>query len=141
MLMHRRRKAAWSLMLLLSLYIAAYHAGPLLVSRTFSSQLGPSLYLHSFAISVHIVGAILALALGPFQFLPRLRNRHLNVHRWIGRLYLLGVLAGGLSGLYLAAFSYGGMITRIGFGTLAGLWLTSDLMAYGATRAKRIEEH
>ena len=140
MLMHLRRRAGWSLMLLLSLAIVAY-AGALLVTRAFPDELGPSLYVHSFAISQHIVGAMLALALGPFQFLSRLRNRYLNVHRWMGRLYLLGVLVGGSSGLYLAAFSYGGMITHIAFGSLAVLWLATGLLAYRAIRAKRIEVH
>jgi uncharacterized membrane protein len=127
-------------MLVLSLAIVTY-AGVLLVTRAFPEKLGPSLYVHSFAISLHIVGAMLALALGPFQFLSRLRSRYLNVHRWIGRLYLLGVLAGGSSGLYLAAFSYGGMITHLGFGILAVLWLATGLLAYRAIRARRIEVH
>ena len=127
-------------MLLLSLAIVAY-ASALLVTRAFPSELGPSLHVHSFAISLHIVGSILALALGPFQFLPRLRRRNLNVHRWIGRLYLVGVLAGGSSGLYLAAFSYGGWITHLGFGSLAVLWLATGLLAYRAIRARRIEVH
>jgi len=140
MVMHLRRRAGWSLMLLLSLAIVAY-AGALLVTRAFPDELGPSLHVHSFAISQHIVGAMLALALGPFQFLSRLRNRYLNVHRWMGRLYLLGVLVGGSSGLYLAAFSYGGMITHIAFGSLAVLWLATGLLAYRAIRAKRIEVH
>src|SRR5215213_8887988 len=140
MVMQLRRTAGWSLMLLLSLAIVAY-AGVLLVTRTFPEELGPSLHVHSFAISLHIVGAILTLALGPFQFLARLRNRYLNVHRWMGRLYLLGVLAGGLAGLYLAAFSYGGLSTHLGFGSLAVLWLATGGLAYRAIRAGRIEEH
>jgi uncharacterized membrane protein len=84
---------------------------------------------------------MLTLALGPFQFLPRLRNRHQNVHRWMGRFYLFGVLAGGVGGLYLALFSYGGLITHLGFGALAVLWLATGLLAYRAIRARRIEVH
>ena len=128
-------------MLLLALYIVVYHSGPLLVSRAWPAELAPSLHVHSLAISLHIVGAMLALALGPFQFLSGLRRRQRNVHRWMGRLYLLGVLVGGLSGLYLAPFSYGGLITHIGFGSLAVLWLATGLLAYQAIRARRIEDH
>jgi len=127
-------------MLLLSLAIVAY-AGALLVTRAFPDELGPSLHVHSFAISLHIVGAILTLGLGPFQFLARLRSRYRNVHRWIGRLYLLGVLAGGSGGLYLAVFSYGGLSTHLAFGSLAVLWLATGLLAYRAIRAGRIEAH
>ena len=88
------RTAGRGPMLLLSLAVVAY-AGALLVTRAFPSELAPSLRVHGVAISLHIVGAVLALALGPFQFLAQWRGRHPNAHRRTGRLYLLGVLAGG----------------------------------------------
>ena len=140
MVMRLGRTTAWSLMLLLSLAVVAY-AGALLVTRAFPSELAPSLRAHGVAISLHIVGAILALALGPFQFLPRLRGRRPTVHRWMGRLYLLGVLAGGAAGLYLAPFAYGGPVARVGFGGLGVLWLATGLLAYRAIRAGRIGAH
>lgn len=140
MLMQLRRRAGWSLLLLLSLTIVGY-AGALLVTRAFPDELRPSLQVHSFAISLHIVGAILTLVLGPFQFLPRVRKRYPNVHRWSGRLYLLGVLAGGTSGLSLAPFSYGGLNTHLAFGSLGVLWLATGVLAYRAIRAGKIAEH
>ena len=140
MVLRLGRTAGWGLMLLLSLAVVAY-AGALLVTRAFPSELAPSLRVHGFAISLHIVGAVLALALGPFQFLARLRGRHPNLHRWMGRLYLLGVLAGGAAGLYLAPFSYGGPTTPVAFGGLGALWLATGLLAYRAVRAGRIGAH
>jgi uncharacterized membrane protein len=142
MLTHLGRTAGWkwNVMLLLSLMVVAY-AGAILVTRAFPSELAPSLHVHHFAISLHIVGAGLALALGPFQFLPRLRSSHPYAHRWMGRLYLLGVLAGGSGGLYLAPFSYGGPVTHLGFGSLAVLWLATGLLAFRAIRTRRIEAH
>ncbi len=134
------RNAGWGLMLLLSLAVVAY-AGALLVTRAFPSELAPSLRVHGVAISLHIAGAVLALALGPFQFLAGLRGRHPKAHRRMGRLYLLGVLAGGAAGLYLAPFAYGGPVTRVGFGGLGALWLATGLLAYRAIRAGRVEEH
>ena len=59
MVMPLRRTAAWSLMLLPSLAVVAY-AGAILVTRAFPSELAPSLRVHSFAISLHIVGAVLS---------------------------------------------------------------------------------
>jgi len=140
MLIRLGRTTGWSLMLLFSLYIVAY-AAALLVRRDWPDELAPSMHAHSLAISLHIVGAMLALGLGPLQFLPGLRSRHLHVHRWMGRLYLLGVLVGGAAGLYLAPYSYGGLITHTGFGTLAVLWLVTGVLAYRAIRARRIEDH
>jgi uncharacterized membrane protein len=91
---------------------------------------------------MHIVGAMLAILIGPFQFLPGIRKgRWLKVHRWLGRTYLLGILFGGLGGLYMAQFAYGGIISRLGFGTLACLWLYSGYRAYRHIRNKEIEEH
>lgn len=86
---------------------------------------------HPVGIGVHVFGSIVALALGPFQFLARLRARHLNLHRWMGRLYLgLGVLVGGLAGLYMAQFAYGGLAGKLGFGTLAVCWLVTGERAF-----------
>ena len=41
------------------------------------------LYIHAFT------GGI-ALVIGPFQFLSRLRGRRPTLHRWMGRIYLTG---------------------------------------------------
>ena len=43
---------------------------------------------------LHINGGTLALLMGPWQFWTGLRQRHLRIHRWTGRLFLLGVSAG-----------------------------------------------
>jgi len=43
---------------------------------------------------LHINGGTLALLMGPFQFWTGLRQKNLVVHRWTGRLFLLGVAMG-----------------------------------------------
>jgi uncharacterized membrane protein len=97
---------------------------------------------HLAFLMVHIIFSMLAILIGPFQFLPGLRKgRLLKVHRWLGRAYLLSVLLGGLSGLYMAQFAYGGIITELGFGTLACLWLYTGYRAYRDIRNKNIEGH
>ena len=94
-----------------------------------------SLYTHVFASSV-------ALALGPFQFSNRLRQMIPVWHRWSGRIYLsVGVLVGGISGLYMAQFAYGGLVARSGFMLLALSWLFTGLMAYLAIRRLDIQSH
>lgn len=97
---------------------------------------------HSVGIYLHIFGSVIALILGPFQFFQYLRQRYTNTHRWLGRVYLLaGVLVGGLAGLYMSAFAYGGIIAKLGFATLAVLWLYTGLRAYLAVRNGAINEH
>jgi hypothetical protein len=98
--------------------------------------------LHTTGLLMHIVGAMLAVIIGPFQFLPRLRGRRfINVHRWLGRTYLIAVLVGGLGGLFMAPFSYGGLITHLGFAALGMLWLFSGWKAYRHIRHREIEPH
>lgn len=97
---------------------------------------------HITMIILHVVGAMLAIIIGPFQFLEGMRSGHLlKVHRWLGRTYLIAVLVGGLAGLYMATLSYGGIVSHLGFASLAILWLFSGLMAYKHIRNKNIELH
>lgn len=133
----------WGLMLFFAAAIS-------LVSARYLSG-DPSVYFeeqrlvyiaHTFGIVSHVAGSIVALLLGPFQFLPRLRRKKwLNVHRWIGRLYLVGILVGGLSGFYMATLSHGGIITHLGFGALAAAWLYTGGMAYWTIRQRDIKSH
>ena len=97
---------------------------------------------HMTMLITHIIASMLAILIGPVQYLPGLRKgRWLQVHRWLGRTYLLSVLFGGLSGLYMAQFAHGGIITELGFGTLAVLWLYSGTRAYRHIRNKDLEAH
>jgi uncharacterized membrane protein len=121
-------------MVLLSLGVAGYAIGvygllPFAVAVHPDMRAGfeaqrAAVYTHAFAAAV-------ALALGPFQFSARIRSRHLSLHRWLGRLYLgVGVLVGGISGLYMAAHAFGGPAARLGFGCLALAWLYTGARAY-----------
>jgi len=97
---------------------------------------------HQVGIYTHVFSAVVALLLGPLQFLPRLRQGHKQLHRVLGRIYLgFGVLVGGLSGLYMSMFAFGGPVVQLGFAGLALGWLYTGFMAYRAIRAGRVEEH
>jgi uncharacterized membrane protein len=96
---------------------------------------------HAPMLLTHVLGGTIALFLGPWQFRQALRNKHLQIHRWMGRLYLIAVLFGGIGGLYMATLAYGGLPARVGFGMLAVLWLTSGFMAYFHIRQKNIATH
>lgn len=107
-------------------------AGPPLAKR-FAQYITPLLF--------HAGGGILALSLGPWGFWRAFRNKYLHVHRWMGRIYLLSVLVGGVAGLYLAATAFGGLPTRIGFGMLGTLWLTTGTMAFLHIRQGNVQVH
>lgn len=139
-----RKQIGWVVLLLMAVYPVLLSTGYLTLKPEdilFIEQ--KAVYLaHHALLMIHIVASMLAILIGPFQFLPQFRHgRLLKFHRWLGRAYLLSVLLGGLGGLYMAQFGYGGLITRLGFATLAILWLYSGAMAYKQIRNKQIEAH
>ncbi len=138
------KKIGWAVMLLLAVFPVLFSLGYLTLNpENFNFAEQRAVYMaHLTILMVHIVGAMLAILIGPFQFLPGIRKgRWLKVHRWLGRTYLLSILFGGLSGLYMAQFAYGGLITESGFTALAVLWLYSAFMAYKHIRNKELEQH
>jgi len=86
---------------------------------------------------LHAAGATLALALGPFQFVRRLRNGHPALHRWTGRAYVAACLLGGIAGLVLALGASTGPVSQAGFGLLALLWLVTTTMGWRMARQGR----
>jgi uncharacterized membrane protein len=90
---------------------------------------------------MHVIGAGVALLIGPFQFIRRLRTSKPSVHRNVGRLYLLMILVGGVGGLGLAQIAAGGLVSRVGFSLLDICWLFTALMAYRAIRNRRFVDH
>ena len=101
-----------------------------------------SFLAHTAGIYTHVFTAVVALTLGPFQFSARLRRTHPRIHRWIGRTYLsIGVGLGGLSGLYMSVFAFGGLAAKLGFACLAVAWLYTGLRAYQAIRNGAVQEH
>jgi len=90
---------------------------------------------------LHISFGGLALLIGWTQFSKKLRGRYLRVHRLVGKIYVLSVFISSCAGLYIALFASGGIICSLGFGTLALLWLFTDIQAYTSIRKLRIAEH
>ncbi len=93
------------------------------------------------AAAAHVVGGGIALLIGGFQFVARFRVAAPHWHRWLGRIYLLLVLAGGLGGAILAFQATGGLVARVGFFLLAVLWLWSGTAAYRAIRRRDVVTH
>lgn len=137
------KKTGWSIMLFLAVLVFLFASRYLTLDPDVFFPEQKMVYMaHLTMLLIHIVASMLAIVIGPFQFLPGIRKgRWLKVHRWLGRTYLLSILFGGLSGLYMAQFAYGGPITEAGFATLAVLWLYSGFMAYRHIRNKDLERH
>jgi uncharacterized membrane protein len=92
-------------------------------------------------LRLHVAGGAGALLAGPWQFYEKLRVRALNLHRWLGRFYLLEVALGSIAGFAMAVVSEQGLPTHLGFGTLAVLWFFTGLQAYRSVRRGDILAH
>lgn len=139
------KATAISLLCLLILFVAGnaiYQYGFTPLEAASPPPMTLTYQAHAVGIYVHVFAAAVALLLGPVQFSGRLRQQNRERHRWLGRIYLgVGVLFGGLSGLYMSVFAYGGPVPKLGFACLALAWLYTGLNAYRSIRAGQIEQH
>lgn len=133
-------RIGWTLLALLCLGIAAYSSRyvlhpPQTSAQALNNPVGvPWLF-------IHVAGALMALVLGSWQFVPALRNGFGPPHRWVGRIYVVGCLVGGTAGLVLAPGSSAGPIASVGFGSLAVVWIAANLLGWRAARQRRFADH
>jgi Predicted membrane protein (DUF2306) len=139
------RLASFVALIVLSLGVAGYAVGVygfLPLGAVLHPDMRATFETHRTGIYAHIFASVVALALGPFQFSAKLRTARPGLHRWSGRLYLgVGVLVGGLAGLFMAFYAFGGLPARLGFGCLALAWLYTGFRAYLAIRARDLASH
>lgn len=132
------QKGLWGLATFLSAAVA-------LVSYRILAGVGPvspEILGNVFArpwLAVHVAAAATALLIGALQFLPALRRS--GAHRWLGRIYAVGCIVGGLSGLRLAFGTTAGVFAGVGFGLLALCWLFATTQAWRYARERRFAEH
>ena len=86
--------------------------------------------LYNLAFFTHITLGGITLLVGWLQFNASFRNRNLQLHRMMGKIYVACALLSGTAGLYIAMHATGGLSSVLGFSALALLWLFSTLMAY-----------
>ncbi|MGU3442577.1 DUF2306 domain-containing protein [Bacillus cereus] len=115
-----------------------FQAGLVKAKLMFGSKLSAFWYMMLF---IHITTSIVALVIGPFTLSTKFRERNINRHRIVGRIYMVGILLGGVSGLYLSFYATGGLVAKLGFGLLSVFWLTSAYQALHRVKNKKIKEH
>lgn len=135
------KRVGWVLLLLGALFaagnavmfmIAEGHGSPDIKGRFFATAL---------AGWAHTIGGAVAVLIGPFQLITKLRTSRPKVHVWMGRTYLLAVLAGALGGLYFSPTSDAGLVGSVGFATLGVFWLYSGAQAYISIRRGNVQTH
>ena len=135
-------KPGWVIMTLLSLTTIAFVARYLAFNQDSYFPEQREVYMRrEFVLGVHVLSGMLALVIGPFQFVARLRRRFLRIHRFLGATYIASCTGLGLSGLVLATTSYPGWVTSLGFGLLGLSMLFTTWTALRMVLAHRIVDH
>jgi uncharacterized membrane protein len=85
----------------------------------------------------HTLCGIITLLSGPIQFSSRFRLRHLNLHRILGRIYVVSVFIGAATGVALAA----GRPGFPGTSMQAAAWIVCTTAAFLTARNRQIVPH
>jgi len=89
----------------------------------------------------HIIFGGVSLLIGWLQFSKKLRKRNINLHRSIGKIYVISVSISGLCGLYIALHATGGVVSILGFSTLDIIWLITTIAGFITAKKGNISSH
>lgn len=89
----------------------------------------------------HALAGLIALLIGPFQLSTRFRQRHLRVHRMMGRVYLSSVVVAATVGMYVSAIHQQHLEDKLWIFALATTWLITGAMAFAAVRNGNLDAH
>ncbi len=85
----------------------------------------------------HVLAGLFALLIGPVNFSSRIRQRHLKLHRVLGRVYVIAVFVGAATGIALAA----GRPGLPGTSMQAAAWVVCTTAAFITARNRQITKH
>jgi uncharacterized membrane protein len=93
-------------------------------------------------VALHVVLGGVYLALAPFQFVKRIRSRHLGYHRWVGRMLISIGLVVGATALFMGlVIPFSGWPERVIIGLFGGLFLVALIKGFVHIRAGRVALH
>jgi uncharacterized membrane protein len=135
-------RALWALVAFLSLIMIVVAARRILHLWSPAVDLDAGFARDPLLTLAHIVPGLAFIVLGPFQFIRDLRRRHLELHRWTGRLFLACGLVIGVTALVMSPqMAIGGALESAATLTFGLLFLFALGKAFVAIRARRIAEH
>jgi uncharacterized membrane protein len=120
----------------------------LLWPATFAGNYAPAAALdtgfarHVALTFVHILPGGLFLSLGLLQFAPGIRRKHLQIHRWMGRMLVICGLIIGVSALVMSfKMNIGGPNETAATTLFAIIFLICLVKAYRHIRRKEVARH
>ncbi|MCU1302146.1 MAG: putative rane protein [Candidatus Sulfotelmatobacter sp.] len=97
---------------------------------------------HMSLTLVHIIPGALFLVLALLQFVPNIRNKHLRIHRWLGKVLVVSGLVIGISALVMSFTMNIGGPNETAATTLFGiLFLFCLIKGYRHIRRKEVAKH
>lgn len=140
------KKSIWILFALSCMMIGVYPLIYFIVDRKFGLLSSKSEELLSslpwnVAFYCHIVLGGIALLIGWIQFSKKIRQKHMDKHRLIGKIYAYTVLISGISGFVIAQSATGGLNCRIGFSLSAITWVSTTIIALIAIKSGNVQKH
>lgn len=127
----------WVVFVLMALFVLLTRERSLLDPSSFLRQrYAPVPWL----MFLHGIPAALALVLGIFQFSTRLRQRHLQVHRVMGRIYVASMIIGAPAAVVVALKL---PIPSLFMASLvqSGGWIIATATALYCVRTGKIQQH
>jgi len=94
-----------------------------------------------YVLYAHIVTAVFALVIGPFQLFIKPTHARKRWHRLMGYGYVFSIIISGIVNVYLSLFATGGWISGLGFMSLDVLWVATTLIATRKIIAKDVQAH
>lgn len=89
----------------------------------------------------HVIFGGIALFVGWSQFSKKLRARRLQLHKNLGKIYVVSVLISGCGAVGIGFFATGGWIAATGFVLLGLVWLYTTGAAYFAIKKGNLKKH
>jgi uncharacterized membrane protein len=102
----------------------------------------PGFLEYPTVVVLHVVLGGIYLALAPFQFVRRIRSRHLGYHRLAGRVLVSVGLVVGATALFMGMFiPIAGWVERGYIGVFGALFLVALVEGFVHVRAGRVALH
>src|ERR687897_3581215 len=112
------------------------------VAHYLQEPYNPGFLEYPTIVAVHVGLGGLSLPLPPFQFVRRIRSRHLAYHRRVGRLLVaIGVVVGATALFMGLVIPFSGWGERVIIGLFGSLFLVALLKGFVHVRAGRVALH
>jgi uncharacterized membrane protein len=140
-----KNKVLYFLMAFLAVAIGLYPVAYFVVDMTKGFLgtkgvvLANALWYLSFYIHISLGG--LALLVGWAQFGKKWRDKHLKLHRNLGKVYVFAAILSALAGTYLGFYANGGAIAASGFVGLGVVWFFTTFRAYTSIKSGDVATH